>query len=83
MEHLYSNSEGELVVANSIDEAARCHDCELGGAAEPEKGWHQIDDNAKVPIMQFDSDKEGEVVKTAKEWAEECDRVCQVATTYW
>jgi hypothetical protein len=83
MKHLYENHEGETIAADTLEDAARYHDCELGGAAEPEEGWSQVPDNASIPILDGDDDKPGETItKTARQWAEECDHVTQVLTTY-
>lgn len=81
MLHLFSNYEGELVAANTLDEAARYHDCELGGSAEPEEGWSQVPDGARVPICDWDDTGETETM-TASEWAAQFDEPTQVATTY-
>lgn len=87
MKHLYDNGEGELVVADSLEDAHRYHDIELGGEDDPAEiahlleGWVQVEDDAEVPIIQ-DDEKTTET-KTAKEWASEHDTVTQVATTYW
>ena len=81
MNHLYQNGEGEIVAADSLEQAIRYHDCELGGMATPEDGWTQIPDDAKVPIGDPHGTGKTET-KTAKEWASEYDEPTQAATTY-
>lgn len=87
MKHLYDNGEGELVVADTLEQAHLYHDVELGGHKDPDEladlkdGWFQVDDNAKVPI--FDQEEDKPIVRTAAEWAAEHDEPTQVATTYY
>jgi len=81
MKHLYSNYENEMVDADTLEEAARYHDCELGGADYPEDGWSQIADKAIIPIVDEETGLTEK--KTAREWADEYDTVTQVATTYY
>lgn len=81
MRHLYWNGEGETVAANSLEEAARFHDCEMAGKAEPDNDWEQIDDDDLFTINDYDSDGRS-VTKSAGEWAAECREVTQVASTY-
>ena len=79
MMHCYQNDDGEIIAANSIDEAARYHDCELGGAAEPEDGWRELPDAELVSVREDDGTV---ATKTAGEWAAEHGKPGYVSTTY-
>lgn len=81
MKHLFSNYEGEVVAADTLDQAARFHDCELGGAADPEEGWSQIADTARIPFKEEEGDDPAET-KTASEWAADYNEPTLVSTTY-
>jgi hypothetical protein len=81
MKHLFQNSDGELVAADTVEQAAHYHDCQLGGDEEPQPGWSQVPDD-KVITVHDDDDPEGTSAKTAREWAEDCDVAEQIATTY-
>jgi hypothetical protein len=89
MKHLYDNGEGELVVADSLQEAHHHHDVEMGGTNNPIElvemfsQWSQVDDDAEVPILDLEVDTTTITTKTAREWAEMYDEPTQVATTYW
>lgn len=74
MLHLYSNFEGELVSADTVEQAAKYHDCVLGGEEKPRDDWTQVQDVAFVPI-------DGQI-KRASEWAAEDDSPQHVLTTY-
>lgn len=80
MNHLYQNEEGELVAADTLEDAARHHDCELGGSAEPDDEWSQVPDEKVVAITDGESGER--IQKTAREWAAECPSPVLVATTY-
>lgn len=89
MKHLYDNGDGELVVADSLEQAHLYHDVELGGEknskilAELRESWFQVDDEAEVPILLGEENNTDYEKKKAKEWAAEFDRPSQIATTYW
>lgn len=79
MKHLYQNDEGEMVVADTLEQAAEYHDIILGGNTGPLSGWTQVGDEVVVPIGNEDGTSES---RTAKEWAEGWDEPTQIATTY-
>lgn len=80
MLHVYQNFDGELVVADTAEQAGTYHDCELGGNAEIQGDWDQVPDAAVIPIR--DSESETTEKKPASEWAAEYDKPTQIATTY-
>lgn len=81
MKHLFQNDDGELVAADTAEQAGRYHDCELGGYPEPVGDWRQLDDDEWVDIRDCETD--AVEVKTAAEWAAEFDQPGIAATTYW
>lgn len=80
MNHIFSNDEGELVVASTVEIAATYYDCTLGGLEKPElERWDLIPDCERIGIV----DETGlEQVKLASEWAAEFSSPTQIATTY-
>lgn len=81
MKHIYSNHEGELVVADSLEEAAKHFDIDMGGKDQIQKGWYEIPDDAEVSITDYDGTGKTEV-KTAADWAGEYKRPVQISTEY-
>lgn len=79
MKHLYRNSDGETVAADSLEEAARHHDCELGDEPEPQlEDWHQIPDEKVLRFSEEGKQKTMRAVYLAMDSA----TVELVLTTY-
>lgn len=80
MKHTFENCDGERIAADTLEQAARYLECNLGGAAEPDlDDWEQIDDDAVFGVTEED----GSVVeKTSREWAAEHSEPGYVSSTY-
>lgn len=81
MRHLFQNRDGETIAADTLDQAARYHDCELGDWDEPLSGWRQLPDDEELPV--YDDRSDSFTTKSSREWAEECNQPTIVASTYW
>ena len=83
MKHVYQNDDGEQIAADTKEQAARYHDCELGGAKELpedwEEDWSVVPDSSVLTINVLDGVPE---TKTAREWAAEHDSPNYVSSTY-
>lgn len=76
MQHLYSNDDGEIVAADTPEQAAAHYDG-LTGEPAIDATWTQIEDDKMVTIDFENGPSER---KAARDWAAECEEPIQVAT---
>lgn len=85
MKHCFRNSDGEVVAADSAEQASRYHDVELGGGELDEADWTQVPDDELIPVLIKDDnpkEKDEVVRKPASEWAAMHNTPALVATSY-
>ena len=89
MKHVFENGDGEMVAADTLEQAHLYLDVYLAGEkdvavlAELKENWLQIDDLKIIPIIDTASADLTVIEKTAIEWASQFNETTQIATTYW
>lgn len=81
MRHLFQNEEGEVVAADTAEQAGRLHDCELGGDPEIVGEWTQIPDDQEITMTE-EPEPPKKIKKTAAEWAADYMDTAVVSSTY-
>jgi hypothetical protein len=79
MLHCFMNDDGEVIAADTAEQAGRYHDIELGGHAEIQGTWRQMPDDKEWKV---DDEEDGVQTKTCSEWAAEHETPGYVSTTY-
>lgn len=92
VQHCWTNSDGEVVAAETAAAASQFHDVYLAGNTLNPDDWSQVpDEEVMEVIIQDAEDEEGTAVpdmpgcrlvtKTAREWAADYDHPFQVSST--
>lgn len=81
MKHLFENSDGEIVAADTAEQASQYHDVELSGVSLNADEWDQLPDGAVIPFVEEDDPKKV-IRRTNREWAEEYETPEVHSTTY-
>ncbi|MEM8876024.1 MAG: hypothetical protein AAGD32_17395 [Planctomycetota bacterium] len=82
MKHLYKNNDGEVVAADSAQQATQFHDVELAGEPANADDWTQIPNDKVITAGADDGPPGYTETHTAAEWAGEHLEPAIVFTTY-